>query len=485
MNVAAHKQRPNLHPLERALVVALVVELLFLPWAFGSTRWWSQAIAAVLAAICFALSLWPRDYSGDLAVSTEFRLVAWPRLMRFAPFWFGLGVLALVLIQALNPAWEYQANAKVWWMRGVPHLNWLPAGATAPFEIFNAWRALIIYGTVWLSACAAWVGLTRRRSLQLLLTIVAGNAVVLAGVGFAHRMVGEPKLLWVWRVPGTHFASFVYKNHAGAYLGLIASVAMGLALWYHFDSRKRMARSSPAPLWILLTIVLFLAVIFSFSRGAAITLAVFFVSAVGAYFVLRSANPVPSTMPRVVGVSLAVLFAGALFAIVRYVDFDHLERGFRNLTAAGDASVTSRAAVRNAAWDMYTDHWLLGTGAGSFRYLFPTYLPKHPDVPREVWWDAAHIDWLEIPIELGLSGVLLIGGVMAWCLVRFWRHAGWRHPIAVMVFLGCGQTLLHALVDFPFQNPAVLVTWVTLLIIALRWLELETPERGGQRGDFH
>lgn len=482
MNVAAHKQRPNLHPLESALLVALVVELLFLPWAFGSTRWWSQAIAAGVAMVCFVLALWPRNYSGDLAISKEFRLLSWPRLLRFAPFWFGLGLLVLVLIQALNPAWEYQTNTKVWWMRGASHLKWLPSGATAPFEIFNAWRALIIYTTVWLTVCAAWVGLTRRRSLQLLLTIVAGNAVVLAGVGFIHRMVGEPKLLWVWSVPGTHFSSFIYKNHAGAYLGLVASVAVGLALWYHFDSRKRMARSSPAPFWMLISIVLFLAVVFSFSRGASITLAVFLASAVGAYFVLRSANPVPSTMPRLVGVSLAIMFAGAFFAIVRYVDFDQLERGFRQLAAAEDTSFSSRASVRNAAWDMYTDHWLLGTGAGSFRYIFPMYAATHPDVPRHVWWDAAHIDWLQIPIELGLTGVLLIGGSMGWCLIRFWRYAGWRHSIAVMVFLGCGQTLLHALVDFPFQNPAVLVTWATLLIVALRWLELEAPDRGKSAG---
>jgi hypothetical protein len=29
--------------------------------------------------------------------------------------------------------------------------------------------------------------------------------------------------------------------------------------------------------------------------------------------------------------------------------------------------------------------------------------------------------------------------------------------------------------DFPFQNPAILVTWWALLILSLRWLELEAP----------
>ena len=42
-----------------------------------------------------------------------------------------------------------------------------------------------------------------------------------------------------------------------------------------------------------------------------------------------------------------------------------------------------------------------------------------------------------------------------------------------MVVLGAGQILAHALIDFPFQNPAILVTWWALLIISLRWLELD------------
>jgi hypothetical protein len=34
--------------------------------------------------------------------------------------------------------------------------------------------------------------------------------------------------------------------------------------------------------------------------------------------------------------------------------------------------------------------------------------------------------------------------------------------------------MAHALMDFPFQNPAILVTWWSLLVISLRWLELDS-----------
>ena len=120
--------------------------------------------------------------------------------------------------------------------------------------------------------------------------------------------------------------------------------------------------------------------------------------------------------------------------------------------------------------------WVLGTGAGSFRYIFPKYLQRYPAVHEggRALWEHAHIDWLEIPIELGVTGVLLIAGAFGWCVRQFIRLRGWTNGLATLLLLGCGQTLLHAAIDFPFQNPAVLTAWWVLLVVALRWLELDS-----------
>jgi len=475
VNVAAHKRRPGLHRLERALVGVLAVEFVFLPWAFGTRDVWSQATAFALSLVAAVLALIPRDYGDEYSAARQYRLVPWPRLRRFPLFWLGGGMLVLLVVQALNPAWIYNNNGKVWWMQPIPHVAWLPSSAQTPFETFNVWRAALIYGAAWLAVCALWVGMTRRRSLQILLGVLLVNGVVLAAVGFAHRMMGEEKVLWIRSFAGTPFASFVYKNHAGAYLGLISSIGLGLAVWHYFEARKRMARSSPAPLWVLLSAFLFLAVLFSFSRGATLTLAVFLTSAVVAFLILRLAHPVPSTTPWLVNVALGLVFVAALACVVRYLDFDHLEQSFRELSVGGDASVSSRVLVRSASQDMYRDHWLLGSGAGSYRYLAVPYIKNYPAIFGRVWWDHAHIDWLEIPIELGLPGVLLIAAALGWSCWRFLHGQGWRHPVAVMLLLGCAQTMLHATIDFPFQNAAVLITWWGLLVLALRWLELDAP----------
>lgn len=478
MHIAAHKQRPSLHPQERLLASLLGAMLVFLPWAFGTMHGWSQATAFVTALAAFVIALLPRRYDEETSDRGGFRLQMWPRLLRFPLFWLGAGLLVLLVVQGLNPAWQWVRDDKQWWMRQIDHVTWLPHGTQTPFERYNLWRTFLVYATVWLSVCALWVGITRRRALQVLLGVLVANATVLAFVGFVHRMVGETKVLWIREFrDAASFSSFVYQNHAGSYFSLIAAVALGLAIWHFYEGRRRMARSTPGPVWLLAGGVLVFAVLFSFSRGAVITLGAFVIGAGLAIFILRSVNTVPSTTPRAVNVLLALAFLTTLGFMVRYVDFSTLQQRFHEMSKLGvnDPSVVSRIQARDAAWVMLADNWVLGTGAGSFRFLYPIYIKDNPYLYEggRAFWEHAHIDWLQIPIELGLTGVLLIAAGVGWCLWRWVKGRGWRHPVAVMLFLGCGQTLLHAAIDFPLQCPAVLITWWVLLVAALRWQELD------------
>ena len=494
MHVAGHKQRPPLHPQERWFLAIVLIQLIFLPWAFGTMHVWSQVTALGLSAMGFAVALWPRIYDGDhaLPVSPQvsgfrsqvsfsgaaYRLSPLPRLLRFPLFWLGLMLLAYVGLQAWNPSWVWTRNATSWWLVRVNDTAWLPTSIETPFDRFNLWRQFIIYATVWLTVCALWIGITRRRTLHILLGVLVANACILGMVGFVHKASGVVKLLWLQEFPRAEsFASFVYRNHAGAYFSLMSFAALGLAVWHFFDGRKRMARSTPAAILFIAALLLVFAVVFSLSRGAIISLTVFGLAAVIAVFILRFTSSTQSTVPTIVPVLVALGVVGTVGWMVRQVDFSEVYHRFEHLSRlrANDSSYASRKLAREAATEMLGDHWVRGVGAGGFRYLYPEYVKHKPliyDGGRS-FWEHAHNDWLQIPIELGAAGSVLLLLAGGYLLVGFWRRGGWRHPLALMVALGAGQVMAHAVMDFPFQNPAILITWWALLIISLRWLELD------------
>ncbi len=478
MHVAGHRQRPPLHPLERLFLGIALTQLIFMPWAFGTMHVWSQLVSLGLAAAGFVVAMRSRFYSMDLTDGPEFRLNGWPRLLRFPPFWLGVALLVYLGVQAVNPSWIWTRNATSWWLVRVNDIDWLPTSIETPFERFNVWRQFVIYATVWLTVCGLWVGITRRKTLQILVGVLVANACILGLVGFAYRASGATKVLGLAEFPGAaSFASFIYQNHAGSYFGLMSFLALGLAVWHFFEGRKRMARSTPAALWMIAAVLLMFAVAFSLSRGAVISATIFGLAAMLAVVVLRFTSATQSTVPTIVPVMVAVAVLGTVGWIVRQVDFSMVYYRFEQLSKlkANDPSVVGRQLARESAINMLGDYWVRGVGAGGFRYLFPEYIKTKPMIYErgQLFWEHAHNDWLEIPIELGVVGSALIALGICWVAWVWFRDRGWSHPLVLMIAFGIGGVMVHAVMDFPFQNPAILVTWAALGVISLRWLELD------------
>ena len=480
---AGSQQRLPLHPAEKKLLGLLIAHLGLLPWAIGTMYIWTQIASLVLAVIGFGMALWPRDYTARFTGGPEFKMAPWPKLLRFPLFWFGLALLAYIAIQGLNPAWRYESNPSHWWLRRVKHIAWLPSGMETPFARFNAWRALIIYSSAWLVACSIWVGLTRRLSVQYLLMGLAINGCVLAVIAAAQRFAGNGKILWFVTPPvnSMGFASFIYKNHAGAYLGLIAAISLGLAYWYYDRGVRRLQKSNPAGLFAFMGLFVALMVIFSFSRAAAVLILVYLAAAGVALFFIRR-RQAPGTGSPVIALTLLLVFAGFAYVALQSFEIDQVVRRFDEFGQEGlnAPSVIEREMARTAGEDMLQANWLTGTGAGSFRFYYPEYVKKFPQIYRsgKSFWEHAHCDWLEIPIELGLGGMLLLLGCAGSIGLILIRNYAWSSPLAVLLLLGCAMTLAHAWVDFPFQCPAILITWTTLPVCVARWLELENQSEG-------
>lgn len=470
------KLRQPLPTAEKRLLLVLGVHLCFLPWALGTVQPWSQFVSLALAVIGFGIALTPRGHEADAGWSAApFRTSMMPRLWRFPIFWIGLALLAYIAVQGFNPSWRYMQVEQFWFLVPVPdNISWLPTSVEAPFVRYNAWRQLVIYGASWLVVCSVWVGITRRRSGRILLGVLMANAVVTSGVLVFQRVTGDGRFPWPVTTLTQSYLSggFVSRNHTGAYLALTTFAAIALATWSYDQGARTLKKSTPATVLILVTFFLVGAVLFTFSRGATLalgaTLAMF-----GLWFFLRRRyRPVGVSTDYRITTALAVIFGCFLLYVGRNLDFSEINHRFGLLIEGQsvDDSMSSRLQARAAGMEMLAERGWRGVGAGGFRQIFPAYARKYPEIYQDgkLFWEHVHNDWLEIPIELGAAGVaILLAGVgcVIGALVRARRS--WHSSMVPLLF-GCAATLLHAWVDFPFQCPAILVTWCVLLTLAVK-----------------
>ena len=483
------KQPPPIHPLERALLVVVAAHLVFLPWALGAMTVWSQYLSFVFSVVSFVLAARTRYYTSEHAEGTPFWLHPMHKLMRFPIFWLGLLFLAYILVQALNPAWEYVTDSGgSWWLQGIPCIDWLPTGTRTPFVVGSPWRSMMIYSSAWMTACALWIGFTRRRTVRTLLLTLAVNGAVLALVGLAQRAMGTTEILGFYRPSNSDFAAtFINRNHGAAYLNLMLAVSAAVAFWYYQRQVRRGEYSSPALVFGFFTLLIALMVLYTYSRAGGSLMIVFLVVAVGLVGrrLLFSRDSGHSPVVSIVIVLLVVAFIGqGLYSLKTDKIADRLQ-DIRKDMAAG--SSYSRWVTAGATWEMAQDQLMTGWGAGSYRFYFPVYQVRHPeilidpDTHKHELWEHAHDDYLELLAELGAIGCgILVFGLLYYG-IRMTSLRIWRHPPATLLLMGCVVTALHATVDFPFFCPAILITWCALWPILTKWAELELQAREGRR----
>lgn len=476
----AKTSRLKTHPLEIAVLWVVCVQLVFQPWAIGGMRPWSQFIGLGLSVLAFALALLPRNYTAEHSGSNSFRLVMWPKLVRFPLFWVGLVFLVRILIQALNPALKFHTNGTQFWLIEVPHIAWLPTGVDGPFKQWPPWRMLLIYGSIWLTVCAVWVGFSRRRSLQFLLIALAANGVAVALFGMVQKFAGNGKIFWFYHsVNPSFFASFVYKNHGGMYLYLALAVTCGLAAWYYVRGQRRLEKSNPSGLFAFFATCIAVAVLTSYARGATLMMLAFLVIGM-CVFVVRLFMGDVGTRKPVVAIVLVLIFGWFLKTGLDAVGSKEAFHRIHSGLTGGDMSLSERNIATKASLEMFQDTWVTGVGAGGFRFLFPPYQARYPELGYpNLFWENAHNDLLQIPIEQGVVGVLLILAGLTSVAIALVRAYFWENPLSLALVFGCALLVVYAWWDFPCHNPAVLLTWCVLLVIAAMWAKFEENNAQG------
>jgi hypothetical protein len=446
--------------------------LAFLPWALGTQHLWSQLVSLGLAVVGLLAVL----LTGDGVGRTAGR-----QLLRLPFFWVGLAWLAYGALGAGNPAQRLEVQGKLWSVQPISHVAALPIGVEVPFGIGGPWRVLVVHAAVWLTACTLWVGCLRRKVALGLVLVVALNGGLVALMGLAQRLAGMPFLFgWTAPRPGSQYATFIYKNHAGAFLVLGLTATVALAGWHYLRAERRASKSSPAGLFVILGLGIAGAVLLSQARGATITM----VALLGLWLVLfvfwewRRAT----RQPWIAALMLAA-FGYLVFNGLEAVDaggaWDRIESGL----SGRDASYEARKVASRATADMAAAHRLWGTGAGSFGLVFPRYQVRYPFLAgggeQRTFWEYAHNDVMQTLAEYGVAGCLILLAGLVCVVVPLVRQRAWWHPVGLAVASGVSALVIYSQWDFPFQCPAILLSAVALTVLAVRWTQFEGGVRVG------
>lgn len=455
--------------LERLVLFHFGSLLIFTTWAFGGQAPWVRQGIALWGSVgvaLFAAACWTRGRAAGER--------SWPALRYLWPLWL---YDVLVIVSCFNPSFrEVVVAGERMLVEGYPK-PWLPSAARP----LLAWKELWQFNVIVLSCFNLFLVLPGRRFVRTVLFLMAGNAVVLAVFGSFQKLAGA-KGLWFGLVASPNprfFSTFIYYNHWGAFALLNTAICLGLLFYAYRRGGQRDLWHSPVLLGVVVTLLLAATAPFSASRSSTMLVGLLLLGAL-VHFLLRLVRKrreqrAPVLMP-VASIVLAALVA---FGGVAYLGRRAIAERMHQTTAqlapeARAATFGSRLQLYKDTWRMASERPAFGWGLESYAHVFRVFNTQRA---RELWvwipfYAEAHNDWLQSLAETGFvgTGLLVLLGLGPLLAVP-WRRVESLMPRYLLA--GCALVLLYAWVEFPFANPAVMLTFFATFYCALRYAVLE------------
>ena len=146
---------------------------------------------------------------------------------------------------------------------------------------------------------------------------------------------------------------------------------------------------------------------------------------------------------------------GVLFMLASLAALEATPIGGAQLSQDANISIESREDILATTSRAAADFMPFGSGLGSFTSVYPLY--ENPQQVTTMFVIHAHNDFVEVALELGVAGLILIVLFLAWWGAAVWRV--WRTPeagpFARAAAIASAAILIHSLVDFPLRTAAI------------------------------
>jgi O-antigen ligase len=403
----------------RAILLIFLVILAWGPMAFGAK--YPAAFLVIQALTVAALALWVVRFW----VQRPFRLL-WPPIC-----W---AVLAFVLYAVARCQWvdvEYAGRQQL--------------------------VRVLVYGALFFLALN---NLNRKRSATLvsLMLVAVGFGLALLAV-FQFALHPTP----IWGVPlkeqylGRGSGTFMNPNHLACLLGMTVPLALAFTVMGRVSATTRVLLAYGA-------VVMLAGIAVSISRGGIMTAIITMVVFCGVLLTQRDFwRP-----------ALALLCVLTALGVGAASQFDSIQKRFQTMIVR-DNITDYRPYYWAGACQLFRRAPAWGIGPGHFDVEFPSVRPmKVQDRPTYV-----HNDYLNTLCDWGVVGLGLIAaacGLLCWSLWQVWQSLrkpshelgskfSDRSAFVVGAAIGVLAVMLHCIVEFNMQIPALAVTAVTLMAL--------------------
>lgn len=293
-----------------------------------------------------------------------------------------------------------------------------------------------------------------------------------AGLGMLQVIGGTGSVFYMYGITslGAPAGIFANENHSAVFSAIVLLIISRLALESRAQGDPTWLRLSFAPAFLFIL----LAVLVTGSRaGFMATLAALVASlyltwaqtkAIGA---AAGAEAVQARLRTRRLATIAGLITGIVAVAVMFVWFER--------TPAFEDMI-NRNSFEDLRWKLWPtlsmmagQHWLAGTGFGSFDAVYQIYEPTALLLPRYV--NHAHNDWAQLLIEGGLPAAILLAVFVIWIAKNLWtlfRHQG--RPAGGIVFWGSCIAIIAAasVVDYPVRTPVfqAMIIWLLICLVS-------------------
>jgi len=339
-------------------------------------------------------------------------------------------------------------------------LPWLPI-SEAPYESVATPFALLPPLAMFMAVQAG------ESSRGVASALLIGTAVAIA-VGALQVASGSASAWYFYPITNSGAVGFfANSNHMGTLL--LAAIPFVPALLLSGKSQRRLRGRSAAVVTIAVAALGLILVGIALNRSLAALLLVVPV-------LLASGLMIPIGWRfRWLGVPVAV--AGLAAAVVA------LSINPLNSTAASQAkevSLQSRQAIWRTTGEAVADSFPFGTGLGSFAEVYRLY--ENPETVDSSYVNHAHNDYLELTLELGLAGVVLIVLFIAWWgrrAARIWSSS-LSSPFERAATIASAAILAHSVVDYPLRTSAMAAVFAMCIgLVARSRRRAATPSEAG------